>query len=124
LDIHWLGRLIKRIIFPLGYPYTEPSDYLGKRAARILISDNPARDRLTEGIFRSCGADAAGLVNCAFSAVLVATGTPSQAVVPVHGSVDRRSVHEPWWVLTFRDREQQGRCDRAYTDVFTACPWV
>ncbi len=71
--IHWLGRLIKRIIFPLGYPYTEPSDYLGKRAARILTSDNPARDRLTEGIFRSCGTDAAGLVNCAFSAVLAAT---------------------------------------------------
>jgi len=54
-----------------------------------------------------------------------ATGTPSQAVVPVHDdSTDRWTVCELWWVLTFRDREQQGRCDRAPMDGFTACPWV
>lgn len=71
--IKWMGKIIKFIIFPIGHPYTEPSDNLGKRAARILITDNPARERLTQGIYRSCGTDAAGLVNCAFSAVLAAT---------------------------------------------------
>ncbi len=71
--IRWMGKVIKFIIFPIGHPYTEPSDNLGKRAARLLISDNPARDRLTQGIYRSCGEDAAGLVSCAFSAVLAAT---------------------------------------------------
>lgn len=70
--IRWMGKLIKLIIFPIGHPYTEPSDNLGKRAARILITDNPARDRLTDGVYRSCGSDAAGLVNCAFMAVLEA----------------------------------------------------
>lgn len=70
--IRWLGRLIKFTIFPIGHPYTEPSDNLGKRAARILITDNPARDRLTQGIYHACGTDAAGLVNCAFKAVLEA----------------------------------------------------
>ncbi len=57
--IKWLGKLIKFVIFPLGHPYTEPSDNLGKRAARILITDNPARDRLTAGIHRSQNEDAA-----------------------------------------------------------------
>lgn len=70
--IKWMGKLIKLTIFPIGHPYTEPSDNLGKRAARILITDNPARDRLTDGIYRSCGTDAAGLVSCAFTAVLQA----------------------------------------------------
>ena len=70
--IHWMGRVIKFIVFPVGHPYREPSDSLGKHVARILISDNPSRDRLTAGIYRSCSDDAAGLVNCAFSAVLAA----------------------------------------------------
>lgn len=80
--IKWMGKLIKFIIFPIGHPYTEPSDNLGKRAARILISDNPARDRLTEGIYRSCGTDAAGLVNCAFAAVL--TAAPAEKCIKAH----------------------------------------
>ncbi len=70
--IRWMGRVIKFIVFPVGHPYREPSDSLGKRVARILITDNPSRDRLTAGIYRSCSDDAAGLVNCAFTAVLAA----------------------------------------------------
>jgi len=70
--IRWMGRVIKFIVFPVGHPYREPSDSLGKHVARILITDNPSRDRLTAGIYRSCSDDAAGLVNCAFAAVLAA----------------------------------------------------
>ena len=70
--IRWMGKLIKLIIFPLGHPYREPSDSLGKHVARILITNNPARDRLTDGIYKSCGDDAAGRVRCAFEAVLAA----------------------------------------------------
>ncbi len=70
--IRWLGQLIKVLIFPTGNSYREPSDSDGKHAARILISDNPARDRLTEGVHRSCGEDAAGKLHCAFAAVMKA----------------------------------------------------
>lgn len=70
--IRWMGKLIKLIIFPLGHPYREPSDSLGKHVARILITNSPARDRLTDGIHKSCGDDAAGRVRCAFEAVLAA----------------------------------------------------
>ncbi|MFK7956543.1 MAG: acyl-CoA dehydrogenase [Lysobacterales bacterium] len=70
--IRWLGQLIKILIFPTGNSYREPSDSDGKHAARILISDNPARDRLTEGVHRSGGEDAAGKLHSAFAAVMLA----------------------------------------------------
>ncbi|MEM9529837.1 MAG: acyl-CoA dehydrogenase [Pseudomonadota bacterium] len=70
--IRWLGQVIKILIFPTGNSYKEPSDSDGKHAARILLSENPARDRLTEGIHRGCGDDAAGKLHCAFAAVIAA----------------------------------------------------
>ncbi len=72
--IRWLGQVIKVLIFPTGNSYREPSDSDGKHAARILISDNPARDRLTDGIHRSGGQDAAGKLHLAFAAVMEAAG--------------------------------------------------
>ncbi len=68
--IRWLGKVIKLIVFPLGHPYREPSDSLGKHTARVLITDNPARDRLIAGIYLSQEDDATGLVNQAFRLVL------------------------------------------------------
>ena len=70
--IRWLGKLIKLIVFPLGHPYREPSDSLGKRTARTLMNNSATRDRLTAGIYRSMEDDATGLVNQAFEAVLAA----------------------------------------------------
>lgn len=80
--IPWLGRLIRFVIFPLGMPYREPRDYLGKRVARLMISDNPTRDRLIQGIHRSQADDASGLVNQAFAAVLVAA--PAEKKIKAH----------------------------------------
>ncbi len=68
--IRWLGQVIKLIIFPLGTPYKEPSDTLGKHTARILITDNPARDRLTEGMYLAQGDDIKAKLSRAFQAVL------------------------------------------------------
>jgi acyl-CoA dehydrogenase len=48
-----LGWLLRIVLFPRGYPYTEPDDKMGKAAAQILLSPSAARDRLTEGIFIS-----------------------------------------------------------------------
>lgn len=70
--IRWLGQVIKWLIFPLGSPYKEPSDTLGKHVARVLITRNPARDRLLEGIYCSQGDDATGLLHRAFDRVLEA----------------------------------------------------
>ncbi len=67
-----VGRLVSWLIFPFGLPYNEPRDSTGKHVARLLLSDNAARDRLTAGVYRSPGEDAAGLVHAAFAAVLEA----------------------------------------------------
>ena len=58
------------IAFPRGRQYDPPSDYLGKRVARILLTDTPSRDRLLSGTYESGKDDAVGLLNKAFKATL------------------------------------------------------
>lgn len=65
-----IGRLVRWFIFPLGSPYEQPSDQLGKEVARILLSENESRDRLVSGVYISDEDDAAGRVHRAFSLVL------------------------------------------------------
>jgi len=65
-----LAGLSRFIIFPRGRQYAPPSDYLGKRVARSLLSDNATRDRLIAGTFHSEAEDAVGLLEKAFLAVL------------------------------------------------------
>ncbi|MES9828911.1 MAG: acyl-CoA dehydrogenase [Candidatus Thiodiazotropha sp.] len=44
----WLMRLV---IFPTGLPFHKPTDNLDHQVARILLSPNEARERLTQGIY-------------------------------------------------------------------------
>jgi len=46
-----IGRLLYRIIFPLGKPYAVPSDRIGHQVAKLLIEPSAARDRLTAEAF-------------------------------------------------------------------------
>lgn len=45
-----VGKLLRLIIFPRGKTYTGASDRLSHKIARILLSKNEARTRLTRGI--------------------------------------------------------------------------
>jgi acyl-CoA dehydrogenase len=74
-----VGRIVKLIVFPLGLPYSRPSDKTGKAVAQILLSENSSRDRLTDGVFISDRDDATGRVNNAFHLVLEA-GPAEQAI--------------------------------------------
>jgi acyl-CoA dehydrogenase len=65
-----LGGLIRFITFPLGHSYSKAPDPVGKRIARLLMSENPSRDRLTDGIYVSDENDASGLVMSAFHLIL------------------------------------------------------
>jgi len=67
-----LSRIVRLIVFPFGLPYTGPNDKTVKAVARILLSENESRDRLTDGVFISDRADATGRVNKAFHLVLEA----------------------------------------------------
>jgi acyl-CoA dehydrogenase len=65
-----VGALIKWIVFPLGMPYTPPSDRVGKSVARLLLSENASRNRLVSGVYLSDGKDAAGKIHAAFHLLL------------------------------------------------------
>jgi acyl-CoA dehydrogenase len=65
-----VGGLMKWIIFPLGLPYSPPSDSTGKKIAKILLSENESRERLIDGVFVSDADDATGRLHTAFHLVL------------------------------------------------------
>ncbi len=69
----FLGRFLRLLVFPLGLPYSPPSDRNVKAVAHLLMRDSAARERLAEGIFISDRDDATGRVNKAFGLVLQAT---------------------------------------------------
>ncbi len=65
--------LLRGLIFPLGKPYSPPSDRLIHETATILLNDSPARDRLTHGIYINENEnDPTGKIEIAFKAVLAA----------------------------------------------------
>jgi acyl-CoA dehydrogenase len=68
-----LGALLRFVVFPLGRPYTPPSDKLGHRVAELLLEPSLARDRLTTGVYvPEDAADPVGLMDAALEAALAA----------------------------------------------------
>ncbi len=67
-----LGRVVRLIVFPFGLPSPGPTDKTVKAVARLLLSENESRDRLTDGVFISDRDDATGRVIQAFHLVLEA----------------------------------------------------
>ncbi len=73
LPIQPLVWLLKILVFPLGKPYSPPSDPLLHQTASVLLSESATRDRLTQGIFiNEIADDATGRIEIAFKAVLAA----------------------------------------------------
>jgi acyl-CoA dehydrogenase len=46
-----LAWLLRILLFPSGYPWTEPDDRMSHQAAQSLLTPSACRDRLTAGIF-------------------------------------------------------------------------
>ncbi len=68
-----VGLLLRGIVFPLGRRFRTPNDRLTKACAEILLDDTEARDRLTEGVYRSDDPeDVTGSVEHALRSVLAA----------------------------------------------------
>ena len=51
--VNWLGWIIRAVVFPLGRRRTPPSDNLGHKVARVLMSPSVTRDGISEGIYIS-----------------------------------------------------------------------
>lgn len=50
-------RVLRFIVFPLGRPFSPPSDELGHKIAALMLAPGEARDRLTAGIYIPSSAD-------------------------------------------------------------------
>lgn len=71
--------LLRTLLFPLGKPVTPPEDKLTGQLAKILLTDNLARERLTSGIYINHNpTDATGRIEVAFKAVLAASAAATK----------------------------------------------
>ncbi|EXI66779.1 MAG: Acyl-coenzyme A dehydrogenase [Candidatus Accumulibacter adjunctus] len=71
--VRWIGRLLYRMVFPLGHPYDVPSDRIGHRVAKLLIEPSAARDRLTAETYLPKGeSEAVGALELALLATIEA----------------------------------------------------
>jgi acyl-CoA dehydrogenase len=91
LPLQPLPRLLRAALFPFGKPYAPPGDSLTREIAAILLSDSPARNRLTKGIYINDNEnDATGRIERAFAAVLVA----APAELKLRNAQKRRHLSE------------------------------
>ncbi len=93
-----IGRLVKWIIFPLGTPYTPPSDRLGKAVASLLLTESESRDRLTAGVYISDLDDASGRVHTAFHLVINSANAENAV---------RNALKEPITYANYRELVQK-----------------
>lgn len=68
----WLGKLLRRIIFPYGNAYKRPDDELDHRIVQAMLCNNELRNRLTKNIFIGDKEQPVGRIEHAFIKVLAA----------------------------------------------------
>jgi len=68
----WVGRALRLWAFPLGRVHEPADDRVGAKIAELLLSHNPARDRLIANAFRPTEGVGAAAVLKAFDAMLAA----------------------------------------------------
>jgi acyl-CoA dehydrogenase len=90
-----IGSVIKLIIFPLGTPYSQPSDRTGRHVARILLTENESRNRLVSGVYISDQDDASGRVHTAFHLALTSTNAENA----IHNALNEPVTYENYEVL-------------------------
>jgi acyl-CoA dehydrogenase len=71
--VRWIGRMLYRLVFPLGHPYDVPSDRIGHQVAKLLIEPSASRDRLTaEAYLPKVESEAVGALELALAATIAA----------------------------------------------------
>jgi len=70
--IAWVGSLLRIWAFPLGRVHAPSDDRTGQQIAELLLSHNPARDRLINNVFHPTEGVGAAAVLKAFDAMLEA----------------------------------------------------
>jgi acyl-CoA dehydrogenase len=69
--VPWLRGWLRFAVFPLGTPFRPPKDRHNHRCAKLVLEPGPARERLTEGIYRAqAEADPTAILEAAFLATV------------------------------------------------------
>ena len=71
----WLGKVLRRVVFPYGIAFKKPSDRLDHKIVQSMLNQNELRDRLTAGAFIGNEHDPVGRIEAAFTKVLATQGT-------------------------------------------------
>jgi acyl-CoA dehydrogenase len=66
----WLGKVLRRVIFPYGCNYKLPNDSLEHKIVKPMFTHNELRDRLTKDVFIGTETDPIGRIENAFDKVL------------------------------------------------------
>ena len=66
----WLGKVLRRIIFPYGCNYKLPSDKLDHKIVKAMFNHNELRDRLTKNIYIGNENDPIGRIENAFDKMI------------------------------------------------------
>jgi len=66
----WLGKVLRKVVFPYGNWHKRPSDYLDHEIVKAMFTHNELRDRLTTHIFIGDATDPVGRIENAFNKVL------------------------------------------------------
>lgn len=105
---------LRTVLFPLGKPYSPPQDQLIAQLAQLLLSDSPARDRLTSGIYiNDKPQDATGRIEVAFKAVLAAA--PIEA--KLHAAQKQGTLEKGPMSLTINKALEQDIISQAEAEV-------
>lgn len=71
----WLGKVLRRLVFPYGNNYKRPNDRLEHKIVKPMFEHSELRDRLTQNIFIGNEEDPVGRVENAFNKVLATKDT-------------------------------------------------
>ncbi|MEM7083588.1 MAG: acyl-CoA dehydrogenase [Pseudomonadota bacterium] len=82
-----VGKILRRLVLPLGRTYRRPSDGIGHRVSKLLLSPSATRDRLTAGMYLNQDVnDAQGLLEVALGKVIAAEPIERR----IYGAIKKR----------------------------------
>ncbi len=96
LPNRFLARMLRGQIFPYGREFRPPRDELGRQVVDLMLAPNPARERLTAGIYLSDDEnDPVGSLETALRAVIAAEAVEGKIrAAQKTGALDGRSADE------------------------------
>ena len=92
-----VGWVLRRLVFPFGFPVEPASHAIGKAAVRAVLGPGEVRDRLTRDIYISRNADdPMGVLEVTLEKVIAAEPAERKVEKALKAGVIRRSLDRDW----------------------------